>query len=928
MQEAIYRIIDDGKVIGTAFSVGSRVIVTAAHLISDTSACFGPNDEAIPISTTKSFEADDLAVLITGSDLPNTLALSRDTPPDLVTTFGYPPVPHLNGVWGIAAVLGKTAVDGRPRLQLNSDQVTKGFSGAPLIGSNGAVFGMVSSILGAQDDIEGRLANASFGITSETIIANLNVLGLQFDLFVPTDESLTERRALLLSRVQESRARCFARWRAADLDEQTAGEFASDLGIGLFPDVSRSLRAGGLCFVIGDFGTGKSQGLETTLQQAALQAFEQCDDISIFYADARTDNPQQHLDPTKLKRGANRFNLFIDNAEALGATALGVLVENLRALSSMAPDCTIIMTARPSGCLTGASETLQMPTLSQAQVESLFTRIAPHTDIAALGPTRALVLDRPLFVLLSANYVRAGGGRAPSPGDLLAFLAQRVLAKLIPASGNAESVLRRLGSLQTDAGGGFIPVKDVAGASERAALLDSGFVTHEQANDSVAFTLPIVAQWFAALALEQHEIELGDFTENRLELWRDVFVLRIGVARTGDIDDLFTELAAHSPGFAASLAAGSIPAWYGYRDQPQPSPLEYAARLRAAMGALLFPLGDIAARSPYANRNGLCGLGARFDENGLLLAWTRQPVEPAVFELDPQFPITRLPPDFQSASFQRFIDLRPAWNWSVAARDVRNFLEKYFDWSEYATVAGANRQISFPATVQEREVAWQAALGVLGKGSLYPFPVEIAELENHPYQSTMIMASGAHFLRSAPLERVLEEAQNNGATTLVPPWPLPDRDRRGQRMVWEGFSDDTVLESIRVVYLGALEYYQCIVEALFQRYARRMPLLAAMPFNLHISVFSMPDTNRPALGEWAIIPKASGANSVTVKRGQESTYAEERAAYDAAVRVRPELQTYARYLNGKWELKWFQSFPITELTYEWLKRDIKELLSA
>jgi|HubBroStandDraft_2_1064218.scaffolds.fasta_scaffold748418_1 hypothetical protein len=116
MQEAIYRIIDDGKVMGTAFSVGSGIIVTAAHLISDTSACFAPNDEAIPISTTELFEADDLAVLITGSDLPSKLSLSRDSPPAMVTTFGYPPVPHLNGVWGIAAVLGKTAIDGRPRL--------------------------------------------------------------------------------------------------------------------------------------------------------------------------------------------------------------------------------------------------------------------------------------------------------------------------------------------------------------------------------------------------------------------------------------------------------------------------------------------------------------------------------------------------------------------------------------------------------------------------------------------------------------------------------------------------------------------------------------------------------------------------------------------------------------------------------------------
>jgi hypothetical protein len=341
----------------------------------------------------------------------------------------------------------------------------------------------------------------------------------------------------------------------------------------------------------------------------------------------------------------------------------------------------------------------------------------------------------------------------------------------------------------------------------------------------------------------------------------------------------------------------------------------------------LLPLGDIAARSPYTNRNALCSLGARFDENGLRLAWTREPVEPAVFELDPQFPITRLPNGFQSTSFRRFIDLRPAWNWSVSARDIQGFLHKCFDWSEYATIAGVNCQISFPATAQEREVAWQAALGVLGKGSLYPFPVEIAQLENHPYQSTTIMARGAHFLNSAPLERVLQEAQKNAATTLVPPWPLPDRDRSGC-MIWEGFSDAAVLDSIRVVYLGALEYYQCIVKALFQRYARRMPLRAAMPFDLHISVLSMPDTNRPALGEWAIIPKASGASSVTVKRGHQSTYAEEQAAYDAAVRVRPELRTHARYLNGEGELKWFQSFPITELTYEWLREDIKQLFSA
>jgi hypothetical protein len=928
MRQAIYRIVEDGEVVGTAFAVGSRTIVTAAHLISGTFKCVGPNDQPVSISITKLFEADDLAVLITDCDLPNKLALSSDQPPPTVTTWGYPPIPNVHGMWGIATVSGETSIGGRTRLQLNSDQVTKGFSGAPLVGPNGAVFGMVSSFLGGQAAVEGRLANEAFGVTAEIIIAHLKNSRVEFDLFLPTDERRAQRQAELLCRVQESRARCFARWRAVDLDDHTAREFASDLSIGLFPDVSRTLRTGGLCFVIGDFGTGKSQGLEKTLQQTALHAFEQSSDVSVFYVDARTANPQQLLDPEKLKGEAQRFILFIDNAEALGATALGVLVEGLRGLSSMAPHCTIIVTARPSDCLTGATETLHMPSLSQAEAEALFTKIAPHINVATLGPTRALVLDRPLFVLLAANYVRAGRAMAPSPGDLLAFLAQRVLSRLTPASDNADYVLRRLGSLQTEAGGGLIPVSDVASASERAALLDSGFVTNDQANDSVAFTLPIVAQWFATLALERHEIDLREFTETRLELWRDVFSLRIGVARTADIDELFTVLATHSPGFAASLACGSIPTWYGYRDQPRPSPLEYAARLRAAMGALLLPLGKIAQRSPFANQKGLRGLGARFDESGLRLAWTREQVEPSVFELEPNFSVVNMPPNFQRTAMHRFVDLRPAWNWSLAAREIRDFLQKYFDWSEYATITGAGRQISFSGTAQERELAWQAALGVLGLGSLYPFPIEIRQLEDHPYQSSMIVTSGGRFLQSAPLERVLHQAQKDGITTLLPPWPLPDRDRRGKRMVWEGFSDAAVLERIRVVYSGALEFYRRIVEAVFHRYARRMPLLASMPFDLRVSVFSLPDSDKPALGEWRIIPKTSGENSVIVNRGQPSSPREHQSAYDTAVRIRPELQTYARYLFGQWEIKWYQDYPITELTYEWLREDIKKMFSA
>jgi len=927
LRSAILRVENHDGSGAAAFMISSRVLITACHAARLGTLFYDFLGHPVRASLVGRIEADDLAVYKTDEDMPFLPLVDGADSVD-VGTYGFPAIEGVEGLWAVGKIRGETTIDGRPRLQIQSQEITCGFSGAPLHAGAGAV-GLIVSVIGEHDTIEGRLGDVAFGIPAGIIAEHCQRLGLAI-VIVTVAATISRYRAGAITELAASRARCFARWRAVGVEDGLARLFSNDPTLGIFPDINDVIAHGGLRFVVGEFGAGKSLGLERVLQRIALQTIDCGDDWHIVYRDARSRLADQTFDPAVLVPQHGRLALFVDNAEALGMIRLQRLVDEMRALHFLAPKACIIVTSRPTGVFVGADDVITMPTLATDDVRSLVLRIAPFANVDALIDEQGELLGRPLFAILAAQHPQISRGPRLSPGDLLAFLAERVFTRLDIGAGETGPLLRRLAVMQTDAGGDLVPIVDVAMTMERQGLIDSGYLTYDPARRLVGFTLPILSQWFAAQALEAGDVCIADFTDNelRLESWRDVFMLRITTSSDDAIDTLFAQLVKVSAGFAVSLAQRDVPNWFAQRDHPRPSARRYAARLRTAMAALLDALGPLAAASPFADTDGLYDVGARIEENGQLYTAWRCDRATETFELDRSHSMLSPTPGFTKSTYHRFVDVRPAWNWLAAASDVGAFLLRVFQWQEYASARSAidGRQLTFEGTLHEHELAWQAALSMLDHGSLHPDPIPLLDItESGALRYDVTGISGAQYLGMGPLRSLISRLQSISAERINPPWPMPET--RGGHWVWSGYSEAALLRRVKVVHQGALELYANMVLKYFGLYAKRMPLFAAMPFDLRITVTSLGDEDEysPPIGEWTIVPFVAGPNIVTVRRGLETSLDAGRQAFEAAARLRPEFRSYAAYPHVDGVLDVFGTLPITEIAYSWLRSDIESL---
>lgn len=188
LQAGIVRILNqDGTTAGTGFLVtGDGLMATCAHVVEAAGASPGDalrivfhaigEEHAATVEPAywRASTAEDVAILRLEGSLPEGIAplplggSTRAKIGDVLSTFGFPDAKPVEGMTGKCEVVGRTRESGFPVLQLRSQEVTPGFSGAPVQDSDtGHVVGLVTSI--AVRDRHGRLTETAFITPTETL---------------------------------------------------------------------------------------------------------------------------------------------------------------------------------------------------------------------------------------------------------------------------------------------------------------------------------------------------------------------------------------------------------------------------------------------------------------------------------------------------------------------------------------------------------------------------------------------------------------------------------------------------------------------------------------------------------------------------------------------------------------------------------------
>lgn len=179
-------IIPNGDTIGTGFVLtDDGLIATCAHVVADAGA--GPGETVnfvfhstgeerqavVEVNWWRKPEAEDVAILKLIGKLPEPvkplpLGVSTGAANHPFETMGFPPTNPIGGVLGSGVILGQTKINEIPVLQLRSQEVTGGFSGAPVWDcATRRVVGMVNAT--ANPDGRWRLAETAFITPAEVL---------------------------------------------------------------------------------------------------------------------------------------------------------------------------------------------------------------------------------------------------------------------------------------------------------------------------------------------------------------------------------------------------------------------------------------------------------------------------------------------------------------------------------------------------------------------------------------------------------------------------------------------------------------------------------------------------------------------------------------------------------------------------------------
>lgn len=199
--------------VGTGFVVHKEgLIATCAHVIA--SAGYGPSDRVSLIFQETGAKAEavveptwwcaplaeDVAILQLTDPLPSAipplpLGESSGTVDHPFQSYGYPAIGTDDGLYGAGQILGGIVQQGIPLLQIDSSQVTVGFSGGPVFDRlKRRVVGMVTAIV--DPDAHGRLRDVAFVTPTETLRETCDKLRLAdicpYQNLEPFDEEKAE----------------------------------------------------------------------------------------------------------------------------------------------------------------------------------------------------------------------------------------------------------------------------------------------------------------------------------------------------------------------------------------------------------------------------------------------------------------------------------------------------------------------------------------------------------------------------------------------------------------------------------------------------------------------------------------------------------------------------------------------------------------
>jgi GAF domain-containing protein len=223
LRASILRVLNGDSVVGAAFLVTERLVVTCSHIVKSAGGKDGrkisvglPNGKRISARVERKYQKnannEDITILRLEDSPENMLPVafgnSTNTKGHNFSTFGFPQ--KSQELTGSGEIIGRANVEGVDVLQLRSTEITSGFSGAPVFDEiTKRVVGMIVAI--TPPDKYHRLGATAFAVPSEAIqniCPELQILDVcpyrSLNAFTENDATFFFGRTLVIEHLVES----------------------------------------------------------------------------------------------------------------------------------------------------------------------------------------------------------------------------------------------------------------------------------------------------------------------------------------------------------------------------------------------------------------------------------------------------------------------------------------------------------------------------------------------------------------------------------------------------------------------------------------------------------------------------------------------------------------------------------------------------
>lgn len=354
---------------------------------------------------------------------------------------------------------------------------------------------------------------------------------------------------------------CLTKLKALGIKEQTAHAIIKTGISKLTYDFHNKIN-----YLIGEFGSGKSHALYLYyLRLYNLYTQTTNSKIPVFL-NANILSPYENIQLWAQEQKVPLQNciLIFDGLEEIAYGKIVDFMQELDYLSNYYPDFKGVISSRHMSILT-RKESITVKLLSLSEINTLFCQITEldNYDIelqldSADKDVILKVLSKPFFAILFSVYFEKNH-YIRSELELMSIFIEKSIYPYKDKYPDLIDSLAHLAVLSLERDLGYINKSEIDPMIDCEQLLKSGYFFKDECNN-YAFSLPILVQWFGAVAIRKKYIDIGEILESKEKVlkWRYSLSILFSQITYEESKEYFTKIIEKMPEIASIIVRDGV----------------------------------------------------------------------------------------------------------------------------------------------------------------------------------------------------------------------------------------------------------------------------------------------------------------------------------------------------------------------------------